>query len=372
MIVICLMAFLFILGIFNRKSKFAEFLLLLFMWCFYALNTYSGDYISYEYVYSLIGSGSKWIYFEPGFSLIMVLCNSIGLSFTGFRIVLATAYIFLLDKTIKKYTDNVAYVLAIFMIFPFMYFASVLRAGVAGLIIVYSMHYLQIDGRRGTIKYIIGVLVATMFHTSSIFFLVFLLSRGEIKRTTILKAVFISTITALLFSNSYLFSFMSLFTSSNKVLQWLNGEGNTASSLNVTGKVIQIVVLVTIVLVTNWACKLGKRKSEDYDQNSMSTIVYNSNVYLLVLIPMMMINDVWIRMIWEVLLINICLYANVIDAIHENVPKGKKTLKVSIFGISVVALTVLLFIYADKPYWGTPNAAINMIYNNLLFKLISF
>ena len=242
MMAICLAMFLILCGIFYRKSKVVEFLLLIFMWCFYALNTYSGDYISYEYVYSLIGSGSKWIYFEPGFTLIMVLCKTIGLSFTGFRIVLATVFVLFLQKTIKRYTNNVALVLAIYMIFPFMYFASVLRGGVAGLIIVYSMSYLQTDETKGVVKYIIGVLVATLFHTSSIFFLVFILSRGEIKKNTIIKATSISIILAFLFRNSYLFSFMSIFTSNSKVLQWLNGEGNATSSLNFTGKLIQIII----------------------------------------------------------------------------------------------------------------------------------
>ena len=372
MMAICFAMFLILCGLFYKKSKIVELLLLIFMWCFYALNTYSGDYISYEYVYSIIGSGSKWIYFEPGFTFIMLLCKTIGLSFTGFRIVLATFFTLFLDKTIRRYTNNVAFVLAIYMIFPFMYFASVLRGGIAGLIIVYSIYYLQTDETKGVVKYIIGVLIAMLFHTSSIFFLVFILSRGEVKKNIIITATFISMVIAILFSNSFLYRFMSLFTSNVKVLQWLNGKGNATSSLNLTGKLMQVIVLFSIIFITDWGCRIEKKICANNDISKMSSIVHKTNVYLLILVPMMMISDVWIRLVWEVLLLNICFYANVVDVMCRNSPDSKTTCSVSLFGISTVVISLLLLIYVDKPYWGTRNTALEMFYNNLLFKLLPF
>lgn len=89
-----------ILSILKPKSKAIFNLILLYMWIFYAFNTYSGDYISYEYVYSLIQSDLAWfVHFEPLFSLMMTVCIMLGLPFTGFQIVLATFYMVMVKKT---------------------------------------------------------------------------------------------------------------------------------------------------------------------------------------------------------------------------------------------------------------------------------
>ena len=47
MVAISLIVFLGILSILKPKSKAIFNLILLYMWIFYAFNTYSGDYISY-------------------------------------------------------------------------------------------------------------------------------------------------------------------------------------------------------------------------------------------------------------------------------------------------------------------------------------
>lgn len=191
-------------GIIKKKSRTLTYLMLVYMWIFYALNTYSGDYISYKYVYTLIEQGKIWGHFEPGFTLLMWVCIKIGLPFLGFKSILATIYILGLFKTIKTYTKNTAFALAIFMIFPFMYFASVLRAGIAGLIIVYAIQFLKRDVKHGDLKYIGYILSATMVHTSSLFFLLFLLIRKGAKKGIMIRVMGVALMIDIFFRNTVL------------------------------------------------------------------------------------------------------------------------------------------------------------------------
>lgn len=372
MIAIGIMIVLFLGGVFNRKSKIVAVIISVYMWIFYSFNMYSGDSIAYEYVYRLINAGHIWGHFEIGFTMLMLICSKIGLTFSGFRIVLGTIYILAVNRIVKKYTDNVAMALAFFMLFPFIYFTSVLRAGIAGLIVTNSISYLHTDNKKGVILYIINILIAMMFHTSSVFFLIFVLARRKISQNSVIKIVVVTTLVSFLFRNSVFYNIAAVFTQRSKVLQWLNGDGNANSTLNTTGIIVEIVLLMIILLVVLKANKLEQQYCISEKKLQQSELIKSCNFYLLILIPFMVMSEVWIRIIWEVLLIDICMFANVIEDLHK-----KKTLKQSNFtitylGIVVFILQIIIFIYMDKPYWGTENAAINMFYNNKILGMFPF
>lgn len=372
MIAIGIMIALFLMGVFNRKSRVVAIVISAYMWVFYSFNTYSGDSIAYEYVYQLINAGHIFGHFEIGFTMIMFICSKIGLTFSGFRIVLGTVYVLALNKIIKKYTDNVAIALAFFMFFPFMYFTSVLRAGIAGLIVANSISYLSIENKKGIILYIINILIAMMFHSSSVFFLIFILARKKINQISVIKIVAVTTIASFLFRNSVFYKIATLFTQSNKILQWLNGDGNANSTLNMTGILAEIILLLVILLVVLKANSFEQQYCISDKVIQQSELIKSCNFYLLILIPFMVMSDVWIRMIWEFLLIDICMFSNVIEDIHEKNPLNMKKFTITYFGIAVFVLEIMIFMYMDKPYWGTENAVINMFYNNELLGMLPF
>jgi len=372
MIAIGIMGISFLMGMFNRKSKMVAVIISLYMWVFYSFNTYSGDSAAYEYVYQLISEGYVFGHFEIGFTILMLMCSKIGLSFSGFRFVLGTIYIVALNKVIKKYTDNIAIVLALFMIFPFMYFTSVLRAGIAGLIVVNSVQHLSVKGKKGIFMYAIGILFAMLFHTSSMFFFVLVLARKKISQRTVIKIIVVTTIVSFLFRNAVFYKVFSIFTQNAKILQWLNGDGTASSALNITGIVAEISLLIMILFIVSRANKLERQCGVEGKRMKQCELIKSCNFYLLTLIPFMIISDVWMRMVWEFLLIDICMFANVIEDLHEKSFLNRNKFAISYFGLVVIMLEIIIFLYMDRPYWGTDNMAVNMFYNNRLLGMLPF
>lgn len=378
---IVLMAILCLLSFLMPKSKGIAGLLLLYMWIFYGFNTYSGDYAVYEYVYNSIQSGQLVNHFEPGFSLLMVVCSMLGLSFIGFKIVLATVFVSLLYVVVNKYTTYRAFVLAVFLIFPFTYFASVLRAGISGLIVVYSLSYLAQNGRQNTVKYTLGILIAALFHSSSVFFLTFVLIKKGTDRKKILRTFGVMTVLAVLFHFNVFYRTFGLFTSNMKILQWLD-TSSSVSDLSWKGKVCELIILGLYIFVMYQSKKTYHRiacKSDHYDlykkEENMQILVYNCNVFLIILIPFLMVSDVWMRILWEITIINICMCTNTIGLIHNkkgHIAKKQSKAIISMLGLFLIATEVISLYYMNLPYRGTIDSGIEMFKNNLIFGWFNF
>ena len=169
--------FLIILGLHYPKSKAITLIMLIFMWITYGLNTDGGDFAQYKFLYENLVYANLLSHHEPGYTLVSFICLKFGFTYQLFRCVLATIYLGILYSAVKYYTTFTAYVFSLLMIFPFLLFVSVLRAGISTVIILYASRYLVSEKKKSGIKYIALVVIATIFHYSSIFFLVFLFAK---------------------------------------------------------------------------------------------------------------------------------------------------------------------------------------------------
>ncbi|MEH2945008.1 EpsG family protein [Lachnospiraceae bacterium KK002] len=375
-----IMVILCILGIVMPKSRGASILILLYMWIFYGFSTYSGDYISYQYVYDSMKNGLLLFHFEPAFSLLMLFCSKLGLSFTGFKIVLSSIFIAMLAGIVKKYTNYTAFVLAMFLIFPFSYFASVLRAGIAGLIIVYGIDYLvPCSQKENKGKYLLCVLAAMLFHTSSLFFLVFLLAGKEVNIKRILSILIVMSGVVIAYYFGFFYYIISFFTNSEKILSWLTYE-SANNLLNWKGVLSQIFVLMGIVWcirksknISNHVLKVSGQPETCENKVRLHQTVFNCNVWMCLLIPFFFITSVWMRFLWEFSLINICVCANTIEIVrvYSKKPSGRK-LVVPVVGIILFFGQILLLYYTNMPYRGTTDSVWLMFKNNLIFERFLF
>lgn len=365
-----------VISLIRQKSKKIAVLICIYMWFFYSFNTYSGDYISYAYVYDSIGKGMLLEHFEPAFSLLMIISNKFGLPFMGFKTILGTFYIILLYITVEKYTDRVAFVLGIFLIFPFMYFVSVLRAGISGLIVVYSMGFLLENNRKNTLKYLFGIMISVLFHYSSVFFILFLFARKRVNGNWIIKILCIMVVMAYIYSQGILYQVISLVTDNQKVLQWF--ECTTLNNfLNWKGRLAELIVFFAFIYVPqksfyilhSFVTKEGR--AEEYDREiKFQLLVKNCNFIMILLLPFLFFTDVYMRMLWEIFLINICASANIVTIIRKTHFQKIKGV-VSVSNMLLIALVVVLNFYTSLPYLGTDISGIYMFRNNLFFQFFN-
>ena len=82
---------LIILAIIFPKSKSLSFIIILFIFTLFGLNTATPDYSNYEFMYTNINTGLFELN-EPGYVFLCSFCNRLGLTFHEFRMVIAVIF----------------------------------------------------------------------------------------------------------------------------------------------------------------------------------------------------------------------------------------------------------------------------------------
>lgn len=366
------------------KSKTVTWMILMFMWIIYALNTWNTDYIAYQNGYENLISLNLYTHYEPGYTLLSLLCLKLGLPFYGFRMVLATIYVGLTYAAVRFYTRQTAIALALLMVFPFLSFVSGARAGIASAIVVYSLRYLISDQRKSTIKYIIGIMSATLFHYSSIFFFLFIFAKkakfvpGKLFKSKKMLAL-IPCILVVSFCINYsdiTIKILSLITTREKTLQWFSFE-TTSGRPNLMGFTMEMIVLFSSLYVAGLAKrKLSIRTSSDQFINAdlkrktrIASLAYNISVILLLLIPFLAINSTYLRLIYEIIPLIICSCVNAIGFVKMSL-KGRNSKRLMLTKIGVTTLLWVIFLIVQLDYGlhrGTNISVLNMFSDNLLF-----
>lgn len=360
--------FLFLTAYLKPKSKVISFLVLGTMWVLYGFNTYSGDFVAYEYVYNDLWNIGV-MHFEPAYSLIMILCKLLNMSFIMFKVVLATLYVLLLYQVTCKYTQYCALALALYFLYPFPYFMSVLRGGFASLIIVNAAHHLCSQEKAGNIKFIFGILAATMFHYTSIFFFFLLFVKNGLDKKKITVLLLGIMLFGTLYMKADLYAIVSRFTEREKTLQWFQ-RTNIAYS-NIKGIICAWIVLFGNIFISWLIKKYHNRYKNSCRERELklSALNLNSMLFMLVLLLFTFFQNVAMRFVWELLPLIIFSGSNAIRLYEKSRP-GKKKSFIFIIGLIIMIWMPVLLVYANEPYFFTEISAFRLFENNLLYQMM--
>lgn len=347
-------------GILKRKSKFLTVVLLVFVGIIYGFNTYSGDYENYKYVYQYLNGGNLYFEFEPLYTLLMMISLKMGLSFEQFRIVLAILYCILLYIVLNEYTDESLFCIALFLVFPFPYFVSVLRAGIACLFIAHAVKKLH-DENNGIKKFVFWLLVATLFHYTSLFFAMLLLfknNNNNTKKIGYLLALII--VISIAYYSGFMYKVVLMFVNNYRVTKWLDPNNvSIKEKINLKWLLYEaIIIIVNIGFV-----KIFKDRIKEGSNRNIANTIYNANLLMIMLLPLSVISVVFFRVVWEVVFLNILLCGIMLEESRSKEKKG--VIKINKISVIFVLWIVFILIYANMPYASTKNNLIYVFQNNI-------
>ncbi len=145
----------------------------LFLWSLYAFSSGNADFVIHQrrfYNYQDLASQTELIY-----SFLMKVFNSIRLDYRAFLVCDSLFVCWSYCYFIKKNTNYINLVLALYLIYPFCMDVTMVRYTLAFAVVLYGLDCLWKDFRVK--KYLICVFLGFLIHSSMILTLLFLLPR---------------------------------------------------------------------------------------------------------------------------------------------------------------------------------------------------
>ena len=351
MMLIVFLAILVLSILFPRSRKVA-LLAMAFMLVMYCFVRYKGDLEIYQWIYEDYGVNLSGTTFEPGFTLLIIICKKLGMPFIQYRIVLGLIYVLLLNRGVSQLNEYRALALTISAFFPFFIFTSVLRSGIACVIILNGYRYL-IDpayGRGGLVRYALLVLLAATFHYSAALMIVFVLARMRLNPAKLMRyLVVVIALTILLNHTDIIYDLLSKITSREKLLQWfVRGE----ATANLTGTFAILIVLgVNFLLAARSRRLLSPAGTECGLYREEAQFVFNSSFLLFFFFPLMVFAAPFMRVAYMLMPLFI---ANTVNASFVNSRNDRTeerfNRRLSLQCIMLIVSMAVWKFYYDLPY----------------------
>lgn len=168
---------------YNEEKRQNKLLFMLFIMIFliYSLRSSSvgRDIPGYKEAYIEAGRHDifslDYVYFENGYTLFINICSNMGISFQGFLVITSIVILLPIYYFIKFYSDDKVLSCLIYVCYIFFEFnLTGLRQAIATSIVLLGFILLFNNKRLRLLKYILCVLLASMFHKSALLSMVFI------------------------------------------------------------------------------------------------------------------------------------------------------------------------------------------------------
>lgn len=242
-----------LLGSIWKKSKAFDVFAIVCLCIIYVTSTNQADYSVYKNTYDgLVGYGSYGEGLEPGWQFLYALGNFFSLPYLPFSTIVFLIALILYAKCFADYSSESSFCWTLLMLFPLLIGFSQIRQLVAIPIILYSLRYLREQKTSDYFRYIIGILLASCLHSTSIFFLVLLaipLLNYSWKAFAAIAAISLGLVIAL---PEFVQNIASILFSDSKVAFYFSGRGGSTSFV---AQLSAIVFVVVGFILSFWAYK---------------------------------------------------------------------------------------------------------------------
>lgn len=340
---------LLIFSILFPKSKGLTFLIGLFTLFMFSFVYYSGDLQNYENIYTIIQNGGSVGDIEIGYTLFNSICGKIGLSFMGFRFLVGIFYVTMSYNAVRKFTDNTAIVMSLLLLFPFCVFVSVLRSGIAAVIVLNEIPALVSEDKKDIIKYVLLVIFASLFHRTAIFFLILMLFKNGIRAKQAVILFFGTVVGIVLLETPGLLpQLIEMITGNSRGTGYF---GDSEMAQNLTGAFFTILAVganwIIAFLSKNKKWETHCLENRGSRIGSLQELNYSMSVLMICLVPLLIVVNVFIRYMYMLYALNISLY---IDGVYRVKKNQTGVLKIPASVMIAIGVTLFLYLYFQYPY----------------------
>ena len=309
----------------------------IFVWILYFGNTLNPDLLNYEVIYN-----SSSVTPDVGFRFIVQLSKYFGLDFKAFVFVISLICLLLIFYSIGKFTKNKNFVMALYMIYPFVFDIIQLRNFIAMAIVIFSIQFLLKRDMKNKRYYIIGICLASSIHILMFVYISFLFINLEYekKNKNVKLLVMITTISCLfVFLNGNSLSFLSqiTFLAPGKYLYYFTKKLGYGFLVNWFFSLLSfyMVYISRKRIKQNW----NTNASNKYRLKFVD-LVFWINVLSLAFFPFYMLNINFYRLYRNLSLLNYTVYAIANDSYVDSGNKGRRQ-----YNIYIILSLSILFIY---------------------------
>ena len=188
------------------------------------------DYGNYLNVYLNINYYISLLRYEPGFSLLTVICSYFDLHYIFYFGIIALIQIFFLLFSFRKRTDLMPYVVFVYMscCVTILGWTNIMRQWIAMCLIIFAVSFVDINKFKKILLVELIVLIAFLFHYSSIVFLplpiLFYLHKGAFFKNKKYQFIFLFIFFSFQFFNAkeYLYDWFDNLVSNSEYSRYID------------------------------------------------------------------------------------------------------------------------------------------------------
>lgn len=334
-------------------------LIFIFMWILFGGNTANADYLNYKNVYDLLNQYGDYSAIEVGFRFLCKLGNRIGLNYNQFLAVFSFIGLSLIASTVHKYTNKISAVFCLYFIYPFLLDIVQIRNFMAMAIIIFGIRYLIDNNKRGVIKYILCVLLASTFHNTAFFYLIF----AFVKIKDYKKIITITSFAIIIgiFIYNFYPTLITKIVASERYTSYL--------SLNTKAytKVLFLLYFLFNIVLIYYFYRVIKKNGTDTQNNTndnqitFADVIMKVNILVTVSYVFLLYDVDFVRLFRNILILNYLLFE--IAKTKIKITKSVSALVYSVMFLVFIVLSSWAFIFFTN-YYGV---VYPIIHNNSIF-----
>ncbi|WP_368259059.1 MULTISPECIES: EpsG family protein [Enterococcus] len=340
---------------FLKKFSLTSLIPILIMWAIFSFNTDNVDMDTYKYLYYILPSLplKETVGLEFGFVIIIRIFNYLSLNFQFFNFFIGSFCIVLLVRFVNLVSNNKFLVYILYFIFPFFLDVVQTRNTIAYLIVLNSLKFLL---EKKHLKFIFSVVLASFFHVSALFFLIFLLV--NYKKTNILTLFFIPVPLVLILFKEIISKLLLFLPNGYKYVVYLQGTS------------MSIVFIVYILLVINYIASIFVSQNnlilnKKYNYLDKFQIYFIKKIpifnLLLILSVVLVSLDVdFFRIVRNMMILN---YVNLSFTIYKGKLLKSSSMFFSIIQFTIIIIFAYLFLYTNQ----IDTVILRILNNNIIF-----
>lgn len=339
------------------NGKIFAFLLMFFAWMLYWGNLKNPDYAGYTYLYDQMKYGAPIIdsrSSEVGYRAVMKLGVLLKLEFSYFIAIITGISYVLIHSTIKEITNEYNYIYVLYFMFPLMLDIVQIRNFLAMSIFTYSIRFILKGKQQSDIKYILYILLASLFHYSAILYLPFILiGKKENKKIAYGVAIFSVFTSVLIIANDRQIPFMkdvvSIFYDGTYILNWFDSKTNWGFLLFWFIQVLSFL----LIKYSKTLYYMNNNKLIDSVKYDFIRKVYLINLMAFMFLPFYLLESTFTRLMRNILLLNYTSFAITAKSMKNKNDK---------LSYNMIVFTYTMFIFIVQLYLPYKDSIIEAIF----------